>query len=712
MWYNNRVKSRRLALDVFVVLVLAGLMGAFGSAPAGPDQTGKRSAKDLPPQHRKWLEEEVVYIITDKEKSVFLQLETDREREIFIEAFWKQRDPDPLTPKNEFKEEHYKRIAYANQYFGRDTPGPGWRSEMGRIHIILGEARSVEKYENLPEVYPTIIWFYDGMAEFGLPGSFSVVFFKKNGGLEYVLYSPIQDGPQNLLVHYKGDMTSYQDAVMQLGQVEPNIAEVSLSLIPGEARFQASPSLASHVLISNRIPAAPKERIKDDYAEKLLRYKDIVEVDYTANWFDSAAQVGVFRDASGTAFIHYLFEIEPRRLTVEAAGGMFHGEFEVNGKIADEKGATVYQFNRVLPLDMSEEQLNSVRAKYFSFQDLFPVVPGKFKLNVLMKNRLSRAFTSLEADVLVPEAGAFAMSTPLLGNRADRNSRYRGQNKAFLLGGVQFGPSPGNGFLPGETAYLFFQLQNPPADVKTGGAVGYTIVREPEAATAEAVNVASVEKLLSGYPDPGSVVEEFPLAGYAPGHYRLKISILGAEKVERLAAEIRFFVSPTPFLPRPWVLSLPLPPPGDPFYVHTLGTQHLNVRNFADARRLLEEARRRDPANADVALDYCRALLETEDYAGVKTAAGPFLAGDRKWDFLQIVGQASQALGEYAAAVALYKDYLGRFGANISVLNRIGDCYLQLDNPAEALVAWERSLQLDPNQPGLKDKIKALKEKR
>jgi len=104
-----------------------------------PSPQKKISPKDLPPQHRKWLEEEVVYIITPKEKDVFLRLETDREREIFIEAFWKARDPDPNTPENELKIEHYRRIKYADQKFGREGPGAGWRMAMGKIYILLGE---------------------------------------------------------------------------------------------------------------------------------------------------------------------------------------------------------------------------------------------------------------------------------------------------------------------------------------------------------------------------------------------------------------------------------------------------------------------------------------------------------------------------------------------------------------------------------------------
>jgi len=704
MCYNVGVKKHGLSFVIGVLLV-CGLTAAVAG------QARKKSVKDLPPQHRKWLEEDVVYIITGKEKAVFLQLDSDREREIFIEAFWRQRDPTPDTPKNEFKEEHYRRISYANQWFGRDTPGPGWRTAMGRMYIILGQPKSEEKHENEPEIYPMIIWFYDGMSEYGLPGAFSIIFFKKAGGHEYVLYSPIEDGPQNLLVHYKGDMAAYEDAVAQLMDISPTIAELSLSLIPGEARFQAKPSLASQVLLSTQIPAAPREKIKDDYAEKLLRYKDIVEVDYTANYFSSEALVRIYQDASGTSFIHYLLELEPRRLTVEAEeGGRYRGDFELIGKIADRKGVPVYQFERRLPIEMNDAQLQSVRTKPFSFQDLCPVLPGSYTFNILLKNRLSREFTSIEADLLVPETGAFAMSAPVLANRVDRNSRYRGQTKSFLLGGIQLVPSPRNDFLTGETVYLYYQLHNIPAEVKAGGSVEYAIIRESErVAEAKTVKVLSLVRTLAEYPDPRNILEEFPLAGFAPAHYVLRIAVLDSGRKERLAAEARFLVTPLPSLLRPWVLSLPLPPPGDPSYARILGVQHLAMKNFAEARRLLESAYRRNPSDAAYALDFCRALLEAGDYAAVQAAAAPFLADDRKWDFLQISGEAAQALGDYETAILRFKEYLAHFGAAIAVLNRIGDCYFKLDNTAEALVAWERSLQLDPNQPGIRDKVKALK---
>ena len=253
---------KRFALIVFGLLIVVSVL--LLPAPAAGQVGKKATSKDLPPQYRKWLEEEVVYIITPKERGVFLQLDTDRDREIFITAFWRQRDPTPGTDKNEFREEHYRRIAYANNWFGRDSPGPGWRTDMGRIYIVLGEPKTIDRFENLTQVYPTIIWFYSGLDSPRLPSNFNVVFFKPEGQRSYQIYSPMKDGPQKLLIHYMGDMTDYAGAYIQMMDIEPAIASVSLSLIPGESVISARPTMSSDILLGNRIPSAGYDKVKDD----------------------------------------------------------------------------------------------------------------------------------------------------------------------------------------------------------------------------------------------------------------------------------------------------------------------------------------------------------------------------------------------------------------------------------------------------------------
>ena len=691
--YNNPVRKHS------IVILIVGLLCLALFLPAQK----KKSPKDLPPQYRKWLQEEVVYIITPKERDVFLQLESDREREIFIEAFWRVRNPNPNSTENAFKKEHYRRIQYANQWYGKESPGGGWRTDMGRIYILFGEPRHVDKLESLVEIRPTIIWFYDGMAEYGLPNSFSLVFFKRDLARTYELYSPVKDGPQNLLIHYNGDMANYVTAFEQLREVEPTLAELSLSLIPGEARFSVSPSIASEVLLNQRIPAAPYEKVKDAYAEKLLKYRGVVEVDYSANWIDNDSLIRVYQDPRGFAFVHY--SIEPSKLTFEELEGRYRVNLEVNVNVTDLQNRTVYQFTRSVPIEMIKEQLTSIQSKLFSYQDMFPLVPGQYKMHLLFKNIVSKQFTSVEANLLIPEPTQLSMSAPVLANKIDRNSRYKGMNKPFLLGNVQLVPSPRNDFLKGDTLYLFLQLQGLSADVRAGGALEYTIFKETEKAL-------SVTKGLNEYPSQTNFFEEFPLANLSPANYRIKVALLGPGQQEIIAAEVPFYITPRFDLPRPWIVSTPQPPSVDPSYADILGNQYLNRQDYAKARPLIEAAYRSNSGSQQFALDFCRLLFQMKDYAGVKQAAQPFLQGETRDDFLQIVGESSQALGELAEAASYYKDYLTRIGTNIFILNAIGECYYQLGNMAEALLAWEKSLELNPNQEKIKSLVKSLKEKK
>jgi len=220
----------------------------------------------------------VVYLITPKEKEVFLKLQTDREREVFIEAFWKQRDPTPETPQNEFREEHYRRFNYANEYLGRGTGQPGWKTDQGRIYIILGPPNNIEKYEDIDGVYPAQIWFYYGDPKSNLPPAFNIIFFKKEGTGEYILYSPSDYGPQALVADYMYNARDARDAYQKLYQLSPNLAEQSLSLIPSERMAPGIINLASNRLLAT-VLSLPQRKLKMP-TPSWFKFKDLIEVEY------------------------------------------------------------------------------------------------------------------------------------------------------------------------------------------------------------------------------------------------------------------------------------------------------------------------------------------------------------------------------------------------------------------------------------------------
>jgi len=665
-------------------------------------KTTKQLVKNLPEKYRLWLEEEVVYIISQKEREVFLNLENDRQRDMFIEAFWKQRDPNPNTPENEFKEEHYRRIKYANQHFGKESPEPGWKTDMGRVYILLGEPQYTEKYENLYDLYPTIIWFYQGMAEYGLPNAFNVVFYKPDSSNEYKLYSPIKDGPQKLMPHYNGDMTDYSKAFQSLAQIEPNVADVSLSLIEGEPIYDLKPSIASDVLIYQKIPNAPIYKVKDTYAEKLLKYKDIIEVEYSANYIDNDALVSVYKSPAGINYVHYL--IEPKKLSLERNGDNFQTSFVVNGIVTDMNNRQVYQFDRTIPLNLSGDQVDRIKDRLMSFQDVFPIIPGRYKLSLLFKNYVSKEFTSFETTLNIPEKG-WQISPICLANRLTHSSQYRGLNKAFLLDDMQFVLSPRNDFIAGDNLFVFFQVWDLPESQKLSSVFNYEISKE------NGEIVKSFSKKISEYQNQKVFYEEVPLESWPPANYQIKVSLMDGQGNVVSSQKANFFISHLGNISRSWVMTQTVEGDSSAYVQHALGLQYWNTEAYNKAEELLESAFRKEQGNALYALDYCRLLLKTKKWSEVLEIARPFIDKQQNNDFLEPAAEALEELGKYEEAVDYYKKYLSHFGTSIKILNSIGECYFKLGNRDEALYAWERSLQIEPNQEKIKEKVKSLKEK-
>jgi len=662
-------------------------------------ESEKELLKKLPAQYRRWLTEEVVYIITPAEKEVFLQLESDRERDTFISAFWKQRNPNPNLPENEFKKEHYRRIAYANNWFGKDSPAPGWRTDMGRIYITLGEPKSIERFENVTEIYPTIIWFYQGLAAYGLPDSFNVVFFKQSGMGEYELYSPIKFGPQALMRNYEGDPSSYTEAYNKLIDIEPHVAVVSLSLITSEP-VSNTPSLASDLLIREKIPMTPQRKISSAYAQNFLKYRGQVEVDYADNFIESSSQLNVVRDRSGYYFIHYL--IEPRRLSMEEYEGKYYTTIEIAGSISDPSGKMLTQISRKIPIELTESQMSKIKDKLFSFQDMLPVIPGSYHITLFMKNLTTKEFTSMEKDFVIPAEEKLGISHLLLANRV-ADATAIAAYKPFRFGNNHLLPSPRNDFLAADSLVVFFQLSGLTPDLEKSGSLEFSLFRREEKVHSETL---SLRDLSASLPD---VIKAFPLSGYSPAYYAIKVALLDSGKREVLAESADFYITPQPSLPRPWVVSIPTAADDFSFFLNELGRQYAQRRDVERALPLLEKAYEKNPDDTRFGLDYCLLLLQRKEYAKVKAIATPMVKEKSRFEFALSLGQACQGLGEFEEAISCYADHLTHIGANVQVYNRIGECFFQLGDMAEALKAWEKSLGLNPKQPSVKEKVDQLR---
>ncbi len=541
---------------LIAVLLAAAAIGAPASAAQRPE------AK-LPATYKAWLEDEVATIIAPVEREVFLKLQSDRERDLFIEAFWKQRDPTPGTPGNEFKTEHARRLAHADRYLGRDAPRPGRRTDRGRIYIILGEPNDTQSFIGKSSIYDTEVWFYQGKTDLGLPAGFYVVFFREGGRGEYRLYSPVADGPQALLAGYFGG-SDYGAAYEKLRGVEPGLAPISLSLIPGESGgTYGRPSMSSDLLLQ-RIDSAPIRGVEANYARKFLEYKDLVEVEYTANYLDSDSLIKIFRDPSGLYFVHYAVELA--RLSVNQYQNRYSTTLKVNGQVKTAEGRLIYQFDKTVSLDLSEEQVNEASRAPFDFQDLFPLVGGDYDLSVLIKNEASKEFTSVEQALRIPPAGtAVQLTQPLLGYRAVRLEPEARRMKAFRVGAYQIYCQPNRTFTRQDTLAVAFQLHNLAGDLAAAGEVKLEILKDGQ-------SFRTIVRKPSEYADLPDVLEQVPLADFPPAHYTVRVSLSKAG-TEIVSAAEEFDLSFAETVPRPWFSSRILQAAGDPIFDEIMGSQ-------------------------------------------------------------------------------------------------------------------------------------------
>ncbi len=697
-------------------IILSGIFVSFPLLQA--DQK-----PELPEKYSKWIKEEVVYIITPKEREVFTKLETDKERDMFVELFWRQRDPTPGTPRNEFKEEHYRRIEYANKKFKRYTSLKGWQTDRGRIYITLGEPISMETFRHTSEIHPIEMWYYYGNPKFGQAPIFRLLFVRKFGVGPFELYNPIADGPKVLtplssmrlpasgeFTKRKGIPPDWHEKVKDpqdlaayeiiRDNVSFELAEACWSVFPG--RLGPDFMLPSSILIGE-VQTYPQKKVKDDYAYEFLEHKAIVEVDYSVNYINNFSNIHVLEDRPGLFFVNY--SIEPETLSVDFYQKKYFTNLKVTIRVTDMGGKTILQHTRNFPVEMDKDQMKKISQRPFHLYDSFPLIPGYYRLNILLENMVTKEFTSLEAVISVPEPGPLQMSSLLLAEKVDKDSPHARLNKAFQIGRLQVYPSLRNQFFNKKNLFLFFQIYGLLEELKEKGSLEFAFFKGEQ-------EFHTITQEISAYENTRDFLQEISLERFQTGEYKVKVTLLDGDGMEILSDTKKFYVSSTP-LPESWIVSQSNPPGDDPVYSHILGNQFLNKGEFRKACTELEKALNARPDSLDSALSYAKALLVMKEFQNAKDVLLPFSRAKKEnFGLYYYLGISCQSLGELEEAISYYQNALSHKGNVIEVLNRVGQCFLDLGDKKQALRAWQRSLEVNPNQEKIRKIIELLKEKK
>lgn len=664
----------------------------------------KVKESDLPAKYRQWLDL-VHYIILPQEREVFFKLENDRDRDLFIEAFWRQRDPTPGTPENEYKEEHIRRFNHANKFYGRGTTREGWRTDMGRIYITLGEPVSIERFESSAFLYPCQAWSYYGDPKKDLPPHFVLLFYQRSGVGEYKLYDPVTDGPASLLIDKRDiDPTNYEELYEKIKEIAPTLADIAISIVPGEFGFGYTPSPRNNIILAN-ILESPKKEVNPSYATHFLDYKGVVSTEYLTNFVESDSLVEVLPDpATGLNFVH--LAIVPRSISVDyyEPKDQYYCPFQLNLSLRVNDNI-IFQYSKEIPFYFSKQDEAKVKANGLSIEDSFPVIEGNYKLIVLLQNPIAKEFSLLERDIAVGATSSQAtLIGPLLGHRTE--TYQVGLHLPFKMLDRKLMIDPKNTFSGQDEAVALICISDPSEALWKEGQLRVEIKGMREVNPAEKTFVFRLanqprQRLMPYF-------QRLPLAELPPDYYDLKAILLDGQGKVVAERTSHFIVSAEKAVPHPLVSTKGLSLTNR--HVYHLMLAHQSERlNLAAAMDHYERALEINPDYAEARLSYAQYLVRNQKFdRALKIIAS--LAGNEKvrFDYCLWKGLALMGLGRYEEARENLLEGNKIYNSDIRLLNALGECFYRTGEKAKAVEALQASLRLNPNQEAVKKLLQAI----
>jgi GWxTD domain-containing protein len=691
------MSTTKCTRPTFLLVFLLCILTLF-SAP-------KIKEKNLSEKYREWLEL-VSYIILPQEKAVFRQLTSEKDRDIFIEAFWKQRDPTPGTPQNEYREEHLKRFVYANANLKRGSPREGWMTDMGRIHILLGSPRSIERFDSQKGLHPCQVWYYYGDKEKGLPTYFAIVFFQRGGSGEYKLYNPISDGPLSLLVEPEGiELTNYRKAYEKIRELAPTLADVSISMIPGQHPFNYMPSPRNNIILAD-IFESPKKDVTPTYATHFLNYKGIVSTDYLTNYVESAAEVALIIDPILKINLLHFF-ISPKSVSFDyfEPKDQYYCNYQLDVSLRKGKDL-IFQYSKDYPFYVSPDDMGRIKGNGISIQDSFPVIEGDYRLNVLIQNSVGKEFSVFEKDISVlKDSSSAKIVGPLLGFKLQEHPSLT--HIPFQVLNKRLHIDPNNTLSSAEDLVFFFNLKNVTEDFWRKGKVEVSIESLDEKNHSE----KSFNLELKNYPfhDIMSILHSVSSSELSPDYYKMKIILRDGKQAKIDEKVVNFIVSPKETIPHPVILSKSFPLSQSYLYFYLLAYQYDKADELEKAEALYEKAYALKPEYKEGLVEYARFLLQTKKFSKSLELIENIKEDEKsKFDYFLITGMAYMGMGNYSVAIDNFIEGNKIYNSDIRLLNALGFCYYKTNKKREALDVLKASLSLNPKQKNIKKLIQEI----
>ena len=485
----------------------------------------KAIQKEMESPYKKWLSEEVPYIITGEERAAFKKLTTDDEREQFIEAFWERRNPNSGSPENEFKEEYYRRIAYANEHYASGIQG--WRTDRGRIYIMYGPADEVESHPSggsyvrpteegggETATYPFEQWRYRYIDGIGT-----------NIILEFV--DPTMSGEYHLTMD-----PGEKDALLHVPNAGLTDME-SMGMASKADRFSRTDGMTIGQSMTGE-PESMNEFTRLDLYAKIwkppdVKFKDlkaIVTSKISAQLLPFDVRTDFLRVTDETVLTPITLQVAYRDLQFQNKDGVMHGVMDIYGEVTSLGGRNVNTFEKSLVLDVPEHEFQRFLERKAVYQEAIPLRPGRYKLSLVMKDNLSGHVGSMEIGLVVPrfDENKLSNSSLILADLIQPLPTNQVGTGPFVIGGTKVRPSVNQTFTRDQKLGIYMQVYNLGLDVKTHKPsldVEYELLKDGKSLLAQSEDAAKLKDATQQF----TLEKQMPLSVLQPGKYTVQIKV-------------------------------------------------------------------------------------------------------------------------------------------------------------------------------------------
>jgi len=476
---------------------------------------------------KKWLDQDVLYIITDEERKAYKQLTTDEERYQFIEQFWLRRDPTPDTVENEFRDEHYRRIAYANERFASGKPG--WKTDRGRMYITWGPPDQIESHPSggsymRPQeegggetsTFPFETWRYRYLEGQDLGNEVILEFVDPTMSGEYRL--TMDPSEKDALLYVPGAGLTDMEAMGLASKADRFTRTDGTHLGTPMGGQPASMNEFTRLAQYTALFRPPSIKFKD--------LETVVNTKLSYNLLPFDFRTDFIKVTEDTVMTPITIQMQNKDLTFQDKEGVQRAVVNIFGRITTLTGRVAQQFEDVVTAEAPESLFKQTLDKKSLYQKSVPLHPGLYKLELVLKDLNSNNIGTVYRGFTVPkyDEDKLSSSSIILADNIERLSLNQVAAGQFVIGSCKVHPNVKDVFEKDKTMGIYFQIYNLALDEKThkpSASIEYVLKKGDQ----EVSRFMEEQEKLAGAAQQMTLEKYFPLNNLEPGRYSLVVNV-------------------------------------------------------------------------------------------------------------------------------------------------------------------------------------------